>query len=305
MRRQRARYALGILVTALLWGIRPAGAGPAGPSLIVDAADLPALLVQFRPMILAVESKLASHPVGYLRGAVRVDEDQWTADSRTQEQLDTLATWARRIGRLGIDGRRMVVLYDGGDLKFASRIRYLLAHYGVPRAVLVNGGWQALAPLVQRGALQGQPTATLPGAQPFAPAVTQPPIPIATRADVVKAVAQRTALVIDVRSPQEYAGTRLLPPVTRGGHIPDAINLPLPELFVPGRDSLLRGRSGLANAFRSRGIDPAKPIIVYCQDGARSSLAALALIEAGYSSVSLYYLSYADWQSDPMLPVVK
>jgi hypothetical protein len=33
-------------------------------------------------------------------------------------------------------------------------------------------------------------------------------------------------------------------------------------------------------------------------DGAKSSLAAGALIDAGYTNVSLYYLSYLDWQSD-------
>jgi 3-mercaptopyruvate sulfurtransferase SseA len=44
-------------------------------------------------------------------------------------------------------------------------------------------------------------------------------------------------------------------------------------------------------------------IIVYCQDGAKSSLAATALIDAGYTDVSLYYLSYLDWQDNPSNPV--
>jgi thiosulfate/3-mercaptopyruvate sulfurtransferase len=299
------RSILVLLLAVLLWCPPPGAAAPVPPSLIVDAADLPAILAQFRPVVLAAKSKLGARSVGYLRGAVLVDEDQWTAASRRQQQLNDLTAWGRRIGALGIEGNRMVIVYDDGELKFASRVRYLLAHLGVSRAVLVNGGWPALAKLVARGVLQRQSAPASPVPQSFPARVTQPPIPVATRADVIRAINQHTATILDVRSPQEYAGTRLLPPVTRGGHVPGAVNLPLPELFVAGRDNRLMGPSDLAKVFRFHGIDLGRPIIVYCQDGARSSLAALALLEAGYPSVSLYYLSYLDWQSDPMLPIAK
>jgi thiosulfate/3-mercaptopyruvate sulfurtransferase len=295
----------GLLLAMVLWGTYSSGAGPAVPSLVANAQDLPAILAQFNPVVLAVQTKLAARPVGYIRGAVAVDEDQWTTGSISQRHLDDLTMWSRLIGGLGVDAQRMVVVYDDGELKFASRIRYLLAHYGVRRAVLVNGGWQALAPLVQRGPLQGQPAATQPVRRPFMARVIEPPIPIVGRADVAHALGQPTTMIIDVRSPQEYAGTLLLPPVTRGGHVPGAINLPFPNLLVPGRANQLMAPSDLKRVFRSHGIDPAKRIIVYCQDGARSSLVALALVEAQYSSVALYYLSYADWQSDPALPVAK
>lgn len=301
----RARNLLIILATPLLWGPHAGGASPAAPVLIVNASDVPAVLAQFHPIVLAVQTKLAARPVGYLHGAVAVDEDQWTVDSVSQRQLNDLTMWGQIIGGLGIDAQRMVVVYDDGELKFASRIRYLLAHYGVRRAVLVNGGWQALAPLVQRGVLQSQTTAGQPVRQPYQARVIRPPIPMASRVEVVRSRGERTTMLIDVRSPQEYAGTVLFPRITRGGHIPGAINLPLPKLFVPGSTNQLMAPADLARVFRTHGVDPSKRIIVYCQDGARSSLAALALIEAHYPSVALYYLSYADWQSDRMLPVVK
>ena len=52
-------------------------------------------------------------------------------------------------------------------------------------------------------------------------------------------------------------------------------------------------------------IDPRTTLIFYCQDGARSSLGALAAVQAAYPYVRLYYLSYLDWQSDPNDPVEK
>ena len=48
-----------------------------------------------------------------------------------------------------------------------------------------------------------------------------------------------------------------------------------------------------------------QPIVVYCHDGAESSLAALALLDAGYTDVSLYYRSFEDWSRDPSLPVAR
>lgn len=63
------------------------------------------------------------------------------------------------------------------------------------------------------------------------------------------------ALVVDVRSPGEYAG----------GHLPDAVNIPVSELS---------GR--LAELPKDRAL------VLYCASGARSSRAAAFLRNAGY-----------------------
>ena len=68
------------------------------------------------------------------------------------------------------------------------------------------------------------------------------------------------AVLIDVRSPAEFAG----------GHIPGSINLPI--------QALQRSEDQLG--------DPDAPIYVYCQSGARSSRAARLLEVMGYSQVT-------------------
>lgn len=55
--------------------------------------------------------------------------------------------------------------------------------------------------------------------------------------------------------------------------------------------------------FQAAGLRPEQTLYVYCHDGAQSSLVASALVQAGYSRVSLYYLSYRNWSQDPALPV--
>jgi phage shock protein E len=69
---------------------------------------------------------------------------------------------------------------------------------------------------------------------------------------------QSGATVIDVRTPEEY----------RDGAYPGSVNIPLADL---------NGRLGE--------IPKDKPVVVYCQSGARSAAAARALKKAGYPDV--------------------
>ncbi|HEX4303372.1 MAG TPA: rhodanese-like domain-containing protein [Rhizomicrobium sp.] len=274
---------------------------PHTATLIIGAQDVPAFLHDRDPIILAVQSKLAHGQAGYLAGALLLDEDAWTTASRHQAQLDDLHAWGARIGALGIDGKRPVLVYDDGELKFASRVRYLLGHFGVKEALLVNGGWQALAALKLK--FQSGPSAPVPAS--FAAHIVEPPIPTAPRARVQRDYRSHNVTLIDVRTPAEYDGTDAFPGITRPGHIPGAVNLPIAELFEKTHANDLLDPARLADVFAAHRIDRKKTIIFYCQDGARSSLGALAAKEADYPHVELYYLSFLDWQSDPKDPVDK
>lgn len=65
-------------------------------------------------------------------------------------------------------------------------------------------------------------------------------------------------LVVDVRTSQEYAQ----------GHLKGAINIPLSDLPL-----------------RIGGLDPNRPILVYCQTGYRSAQASAILVKAGFTQV--------------------
>ncbi len=75
-------------------------------------------------------------------------------------------------------------------------------------------------------------------------------------------VACGQALIIDVRSPQEY----------RGGHIPAAVSLPLGTL--PG-------------ALDALGLPPGKRLVFQCIKGGRSALACAAVAGAWPDSYNL------------------
>lgn len=69
-------------------------------------------------------------------------------------------------------------------------------------------------------------------------------------------------LLVDVRTEQEYRG--------RLGHIPEAIHVPLPQLYA-GRFSFPRG----------------KPVIFICRRGVRSLDAARYAARRGYTAYSV------------------
>jgi glyoxylase-like metal-dependent hydrolase (beta-lactamase superfamily II)/rhodanese-related sulfurtransferase len=75
--------------------------------------------------------------------------------------------------------------------------------------------------------------------------------------------------VVDVRNPGE----------TTGGVIPDAANLPLPQLTE-----------------RMSELDPTRPTVVYCASGYRSSIAASVLAAAGFDDVSDLLGGYEAWK---------
>jgi hydroxyacylglutathione hydrolase len=86
--------------------------------------------------------------------------------------------------------------------------------------------------------------------------------------EVEAALAEGSATVLDVRGSGEY----------QEGHMPGALSIPLG--YIPRRlDEIASG----------------KPVVVHCQTGVRSSIAASLLQRLGRDDVLNYMGSYAEW----------
>ena len=85
-----------------------------------------------------------------------------------------------------------------------------------------------------------------------------------------------TALIVDVREPQEYAA----------GHVPGAINIPRGVL-----EFQIWKQVGFPT---STELD--RPVILQCQSGNRASLAAQSLEELGFTRTTAVVMSLDDWQ---------
>ncbi len=89
----------------------------------------------------------------------------------------------------------------------------------------------------------------------------------------VRLVNHESALIVDVREPDEF----------RTGHIPNSINIPL---------SALRARLSELEKFRDR------PIVVSCRTSQRSAKAAMTLRKHNFQSVHVLAGGILAWQSE-------
>jgi thiosulfate/3-mercaptopyruvate sulfurtransferase len=298
-----------MLFASFVTGASPeCSAAPIGLShrFLIEPDALPAMLKHRGVILLSAQSTLEIANPGFVNDAIPVDVDTITDFGQMPGAFTDLAGWRQLFGGLGITTKSTVIIYDDGEFKFASRVRFLLDHFGVRRAFLLNGGFNALQPLIASGKLR----VTTPG--PITPAtfdaqVQDQPIHLVDQQDVLAVLGDPSVTLLDARTPAEFAGCLLLPGITRGGHIPGARNLPVENLLTPQATNpdlfLLDAPLKLYSIFFAFELRRRDHIIVYCQDGAKSSLAAMSLIEAGYTDVSLYYLSYLDWQANPTNPV--
>ena len=116
---------------------------------------------------------------------------------------------------------------------------------------------------------------------------------------VQAASSNRTAALVDVRSPQEYTGEILAPPglpetCQRGGHIPGARSIPWGK--AANEDGTFKSADELRELYGSEGVDGSKPVIAYCRIGERSSHTWFVLkYLLGFDNVSNYDGSWTEW----------
>jgi thiosulfate/3-mercaptopyruvate sulfurtransferase len=130
----------------------------------------------------------------------------------------------------------------------------------------------------------------------------------AFRDEVLDAIGQKN--LVDVRSPDEFAG-RLLAPAhlpqeqsQRGGHIPTAINVPWSK--AANEDGTFKSDEDLRKLYAEAGLDEGRDTIAYCRIGERSSHTWFALHELlGYPSVKNYDGSWTEYGSLVGVPIEK
>ncbi len=147
---------------------------------------------------------------GFVNDAVPVDVDALTDFSETPGAFSNLAGWAQLFGALGITANSTVIVYDDGELKFASRVRFLLAYFGVRRAFLVNGGFNALQPLIASGELfTTTPGPIMPAT--FGPEVKDSPIQLVDQQLVLSELGDPSVTLVDVRTPPSMTDAYCFP----------------------------------------------------------------------------------------------
>jgi thiosulfate/3-mercaptopyruvate sulfurtransferase len=247
-----------------------------------------------------VDEDTTAYDAGHIPGAVKIDwkkdlQDPVRRDFVNKQQFEAL------LSAKGISNDDLVILYGGNNNWFAAYAYWYFKLYGHEKVRLLDGGrkkWE----------LDNRPLTTEVPTRPTTTYVaSEPDLSIrAFRDEVVASIGTKN--LVDVRSPDEYAG-RLLAPAhlpqevaQRPGHVPTAINIPWSK--AANEDGTFKSDEELRALYEGAGLDASKPTIAYCRIGERSSHTWFVLRELlGYQDVKNYDGSWTEYGSLVGVPV--
>ncbi len=199
--------------------------------------------------------------------------------------LPMAGAFQRWCGQQGITPLTQVVCYDDAAGQWASRLWWLLRHYGHNNVAVLDGGmtrWKALRLPLRAGHEKARPAVkatVVPG--------TMPTVDLAE-------IQAGAVTLIDARAPERFRGD-IEPVDKRAGHIPAARNVPFagnvgPDMrFLPAAE--LRARYEAIAATVAAG----GKIACYCGSGVTATHDVLAMEIAGLPTPALYAGSWSEW----------
>ena len=252
-------------------------------------------------VLVEVDEDTTSYDKGHIKGAIKLDwttdlQDQVRRDFVNQQQFETL------LSERGVGNDHTVVLYGGNNNWFAAYAYWYFKLYGHQNVKLLDGGrkkWELDSREIVTDVPQRPATSYRASDQDSAIR--------AFRDEVLAAIGKRN--LVDVRSPDEFAG-RLLAPAhlpqeqaQRAGHIPTARNVPWSK--AANEDGTFRSDDELRSLYESEaGLDFGRDTIAYCRIGERSAHTWFVLHELlGQPNVKNYDGSWTEYGSLVGVPI--
>jgi thiosulfate/3-mercaptopyruvate sulfurtransferase len=251
-------------------------------------------------VLVEVDEDTTAYDGGHIAGAIKLDwkkdlQDPVRRDFVNKEQFEKL------LSERGISNDDTVVLYGGNNNWFAAYAYWYFKLYGHGDVRLLDGGrkkWE----------LEARELSTEKVTRP-ATSYTAQDQDLSIRAfrdEVIEAIGKKS--LVDVRSPDEYAG-RLLAPAhlpqeqsQRGGHVPTSVNVPWSK--AANDDGTFKSDDELKKIYTEAGVNWDGEIIALCRIGERSSHTWFVLQELlGQKSVKNYDGSWTEYGSLVGVPI--
>jgi thiosulfate/3-mercaptopyruvate sulfurtransferase len=251
-------------------------------------------------VLVEVDEDTSAYDKGHIRGAVKID---WKKDLQDPVRRDFVDRegFEALLSERGISNDDTVILYGGNNNWFAAYAYWYFKLYGHQNVKLLDGGrkkWE----LDSRELVTEVPqrAATSYKAQEQDASIR------AFRDEVVAAIGNKN--LIDVRSPDEFAG-RLLAPAhlpqeqaQRGGHVPTARNVPWSKAAED--DGTFKTDDALRTLYSGAGVDFGTDTIAYCRIGERSAHTWFVMHELlGQPNVKNYDGSWTEYGSLVGVPI--
>jgi thiosulfate/3-mercaptopyruvate sulfurtransferase len=270
--------------------------------VLVDTDWVQAHLNAPHVVLAEVDEDTTAYDTGHVPGAVRLDWRRDLQDPVRRDFVDRKA-FQQLLSERGIGNEDTVVLYGGNNNWFAAYAYWYFRLYGHRDLKLMDGGRK-------RWELDTRPQTTDATSRPRTDYhATDPDLTLRAFRDEVLASIGHVNL-IDVRSPDEFAG-RLMAPAhlpqeqaQRAGHIPTAKNVPWSK--AANDDGTFKTDAELRELYGSAGIDFDHDTIAYCRIGERSAHTWFVLHELlDQPHVKNYDGSWTEYGSLVAVPIEK
>ena len=252
-------------------------------------------------VLVEVDEDTSAYDKGHIRNAVKLD---WKADLQDPVRRDFVdkAGFEALLSERGIATEDTIILYGGNNNWFAAYAYWYFKLYGHDQVKLLDGGrkkWE----------LESRELVTeVPHREKASYHAREQDKSIrAFRDEVVASIGNQN--LVDVRSPDEFAG-RLLAPAhlpqeqaQRGGHIPTAKNVPWSK--AADEDGTFKSDEALRALYGDQaGLDFGRDTIAYCRIGERSAHTWFVLHELlGQPNVKNYDGSWTEYGSLVGVPI--
>ena len=253
--------------------------------------------------IVEVDVDTTQYDQGHVEGAIAWNWQSQLCDNVRRDIL-TKANMEKLMSESGIGNDTTVVLYGDNNNWFAAYAMWQLKYWGHNDVRLMNGGRKKW--LEEKRPL----TTEAPKIKPASYKAKDPDKSLrAMRDQVMKASANKSHNLVDVRSPDEFSGKVIAPPgmsetAQRGGHIPNASSIPWAKAV--NDDGTFKSADDLKALYEGAGVKNNKDTIAYCRIGERSSHSWFVLkYLLGYPNVSNYDGSWTEWGNLVDAPIEK
>ena len=274
-------------------------------SVLISPEQL-ASMMKSEPVIIIDTRDADTYAAGHVPGAFNMREIFTFLATSTAEGLSALkSTFAEHFGAIGLSGTETAVFYeDALNSGYGQSCRgyYLLTWLGYPNIKVLNGGFSAWT-------AAGMTVSTVkptPVGKTFPSNLTGADVMLTK--DEVAAALHTDIKLLDVRDIDEWTGESSSPYgkdfAPRKGRLPGAkwiewYRFMKPSSTGPVFKSPLEVQAECATA----GISTSDTVYLYCFKGARASNTFLALKQAGFSDVRMYFGSWNEWSRDDALPI--
>ena len=274
----------------------------AEPGRLVTTDWLAAHLGEEGLVVVESDEDVLLYETGHIPGAVKVDWHTELNDPVVRDYVDG-AGFAALLSRKGISRDDTVVIYGDKNNWWAAYALWVFSLFGHEDVRLLDGGRD-------RWISEGREITT---DLPDRPATDYP---VVERDDSVLRAYKEDVLahlgnpLIDVRSPEEYNGSRTSAPAypeegaLRAGHIPTAQNVPWAKAVA--EDGGFKSRAELEEIYLDgAGLAPGDDVVAYCRIGERSAHTWFVLKHLlGFENVRNYDGSWTEWGSAVRVPIV-